>query len=198
MKNPYAEVAKLILKPEKARATELGMNYQELGMNYQELIRQMICPFLNHCDRILINDKEWSRCLYYTLRVHRADHSKVVGSQGKMIRSLNLLITYAARRNKQQLVFELLEPVTGHLEDEPPFIKKSDWSRGDDIKLTEQLRPVVEGVLGKTSVILNSNKKVTVVTFMDELSPEVLAAFGTIFRAVGKSIGRNIVVLDKS
>lgn len=166
--------------------------------NYPELIRQLICPFIAHCDFILIDEKEWSRCLYYTLKVHRADHSKVVGQGGKMIRSLNLLITYAARRNKQQLVFELLEPVSGQFEDEPPFEKKADWNREDDIKLNSQLRPMVEGVLGKTGVILNSNHKVTMVTFTDELSPEVLASFGTVFRAVGKSIGRNIVVLNKS
>lgn len=160
---------------------------------YEEIIRTIVCPYIVHCDQLRVGVKEFAHCHHVTLMVHRADHSKVVGSQGRMVKALSLLIVMAGQRMKHAVHFELLEPMVGGREPEPPFLAAA-WDREQDVALGEKLKPIVELVVGDVPLLLNSDARSTYVAFLKPVEEHVIGAFGTVFRAIGKTMGREILL----
>lgn len=124
-------------------------------------------------------------------QANRADHPRVVGSQGKHVMALQSLCRRIGELHGANVQFSLIEPVRGEKLPPEPFVLSPKWKPGTIVAMLES---VLSWVLPGAKVKVREDAH-TVLVVKSEPDTEIALALNLLFRAIGRNQGRVVDVV---
>ena len=81
----------------------------EYSENIANLVESVIRPLVEYEDELQITSREEGRTIIVEVSVNEEDAGKVIGRQGRVIKSVRTLARAAASRNDMHVEVEILE-----------------------------------------------------------------------------------------
>jgi hypothetical protein len=75
----------------------------------EKLVEYLTRALVDHPDRVAVKKTESERAIIYEIRVDPSDAGKVIGKEGRTIKSIRTIISSAAAKSRQRVMVELLE-----------------------------------------------------------------------------------------
>lgn len=76
---------------------------------YKELLEYIVKSLVEHKDKVGINEEERDEKLILKLNVDKEDMGRIIGKQGRIIRSIREIINSYAMKNSQKVFVDVEE-----------------------------------------------------------------------------------------
>lgn len=76
---------------------------------YKELLEYIVKSLVEHKDKVEINEEERDEKLILKLNVDKEDMGRIIGKQGRIIRSIREIINSYAMKNSQKVFVDVEE-----------------------------------------------------------------------------------------
>lgn len=164
-----------------------------------EFIRELAKGFTKHHRDLQIDGAELPSRNVLTIQAHKADHPRLVGTQGVNIRALQTLIAAFGEKAAKLHTLTLLDPRVGQREESQPFAPDPKWKPKATM---DRLRRTLDATMPCAYTIAHAD--VGELTTFEVVPAEnalpliergdYARALHVIFHAIGKNEGRQIHV----
>jgi predicted RNA-binding protein YlqC (UPF0109 family) len=160
------------------------------------LFRSLVEAFINYPSDLQIASRDGQFSTTLTVTAHADDQRKVIGQKGIMFRALSTILKLIGGAHKKNIRLIINEPVTGDRQPLVAFHSQDDWDAKKVARLAESVcekifnglcAVQIENVTGTSYVVVNVPKS-------SVNMPETEEALGCLFDAIGKSIGRILIL----
>lgn len=173
---------------------------------YIAIIRSIYDRLLIHPEKIQIEcGKQGPAQIDFLAQGHATDQGLMIGTAGNNIRALQKILEYVGRRAGMKIRLKILEAYTGtkQVQNRPPF--DPEWEAQDKHQpFAELLTDISAAIYGVPLEVMSGHKLIkeepsTEFTLdVREMPLDLKDALNTIFHAIGRAHGRNIVVKTRS
>lgn len=169
---------------------------------YENLLKLLVSGFIEHPGDLRVNDQgvPGHSVRAITISTHLADMPKVIGSMGKTVNALKILVAFAAKKRNETVDFTVLEPHIGRKAPEPPFQANEAWDNFDNRRIQKKIKEICDQVCDGEILIHFNNAPDKSRTFFDicgRIHDDLKGALQTVIYAIGKSNKRMLSVQFK-
>lgn len=171
----------------------------KLTAQLTECLRSIVRAFTAHAEDIEIEANELESSITLHLRVHVADHPKVLGKNARHLRALQTL--FGCMGEGRIVRITLLNPLKGEPEGHVPFLENYEWDSTPTERLLAGLLHMLPWHAERIATKSHKLSTTFIVTrgapkhrFAPNVASPVLEAMATLLEAIGKKEGRLIYI----
>lgn len=165
---------------------------------YEQFVRKLVGHYTEHPDLLEVTARERAGTIVVVIKPAPTDFGKVLGKQRKTLTALEVLLCCMANLEGDRISVQLIEPENRVSGGRVPEVLNPKWSDAENKVIATLLSEVLDKTLGVSAEIvikpMQGETMLTIVPKGDHVPSDVIAAMHTVFRAIGASRGRRIVV----
>lgn len=165
---------------------------------YELFVRRLVGSYTEHPDLLQVTARERAGTVAIVIKPAPTDFGKVLGKQRKTLTALEVLLCCMANLEGDRISVQLIEPENRVSNGRVPEILNGNWGDEDNRKMAELLTEVIDKTLRiPASIVVKPMAGETMLTIVPkgaEVPSDIIAAIHTLFRAVGATRGRRLVV----
>jgi len=172
------------------------MNH-DTATRYENFVRKLVGSYTEHPDILQVTARERAGTVAVVITPAPTDFGKVLGKQRKALTALEVLLCCMANLEGDRISVQLIEPENRMNNGRVPEILNPRWSDADDKEMAGLLSEVLDKTLRlDAEIVIKPMSGETMLTIVPQshVPPDVIGALHTIFRAVGATKGRRLVV----
>lgn len=168
----------------------------ERPKTFPEICHYILSQYVQHPEALAVSATEKAAGHHIIVRGHMADQSRVIGAQARNVVALQTVMGAIGTRLNQAVSVHVLEPSTGTPQNVQPYAPDLKWDGVKDLQLVAVLREILLHIYGhepKISVTpIGDRSRLSVE--IEDMDPSIEGSLNTLFRAIGRSLGRIVSV----
>lgn len=165
---------------------------------YEQFVRKLVGHYTEHPDLLEVTARERAGTVAIVIKPAPTDFGKVLGKQRKTLTALEVLLCCMANLEGDRLSVQLIEPENRVSNGRVPEVLNSRWNDADNKNIAALLADVLDKTMRVSAEIvikpMGGETMLTIVPRTAVIPSDVIAALHTVFRAIGATKGRRLVV----
>lgn len=165
---------------------------------YELFVRKLVGQYTEHPDVLQVLARERAGTIAIVITPAPTDFGKVLGKQRKTLTALEVLLCCMASLEGDRISVQLIEPENRVHIPRVPDVLNNQWGDTDNKAMATLLSEVLDKVLRiSAEIVIKPMMGETMLTIAPRTAvvpTEVIAALHTVFRAIGATKGRRLVV----
>lgn len=165
---------------------------------YELFVQKLVGSYTEHPELLRVNVRERAGTIAIVITPAPTDFGKVLGKQRKTLTALEVLLCCMANLEGDRISVQLIEPENRVSNARSADTLNPHWTDRDDKAMATLLTEVLDKILRISAEIvikpMVGETMLTIVPRTAVIPTDIIAALHTVFRAIGATKGRRLVV----